>query len=70
MSRLATLIVIAGLLPMAFVSGLMSLCMWPIPVIASIAMFVSLLVMFVVIPWFCQPCYRPGVTMHGIDEEG
>ncbi|MGQ0555367.1 MAG: efflux RND transporter permease subunit [Nitrospiraceae bacterium] len=56
---LATFTVIAALLPMAFVSGLMGPYMRPIPVNASIAMFFSLLVAFVVIPWFCQTCYRP-----------
>ncbi len=55
---LATFTVIAALLPMAFVSGLMGPYMRPIPVNASIAMFFSLLVSFVVIPWFCQTCYR------------
>jgi multidrug efflux pump subunit AcrB len=55
---LATFTVIAALLPMAFVSGLMGPYMRPIPVNASIAMFFSLLVAFVVIPWFCQTCYR------------
>jgi multidrug efflux pump subunit AcrB len=43
---------------MAFVSGLMGPYMRPIPVNASIAMFFSLLVAFVVIPWFCRTCYR------------
>lgn len=66
---LATLTVIAALLPMAFVSGLMGPYMRPIPVNASIAMFVSLLVAFIVIPWFCQTCYRPGVHMAGVDHE-
>ncbi|MEW6246868.1 MAG: efflux RND transporter permease subunit [Nitrospirota bacterium] len=56
---LATFTVIAALLPMAFVSGLMGPYMRPIPVNASIAMFFSLLIAFVVIPWFCQKCYRP-----------
>ena len=55
---LATFTVIAALLPMAFISGLMGPYMRPIPVNASIAMFFSLLVAFVVIPWFCQTCYR------------
>jgi multidrug efflux pump subunit AcrB len=55
---LATFTVIAALLPMAFVSGLMGPYMRPIPVNASIAMFYSLLVAFVVIPWFCRTCYR------------
>ncbi len=55
---LATFTVIAALLPMAFVSGLMGPYMRPIPINASIAMFYSLLVAFVVIPWFCRTCYR------------
>jgi len=67
---LATFTVIAALLPMAFVSGLMGPYMRPIPVNASIAMFFSLLVAFVVIPWFCQTCYRPGVSVSGVDHEG
>jgi multidrug efflux pump subunit AcrB len=67
---LATLTVIAALLPMAFVSGLMGPYMRPIPVNASIAMLFSLLVAFVVIPWFCQTCYRPGNTVKGVDHEG
>ena len=62
---LATFTVIAALLPMAFISGLMGPYMRPIPVNASIAMFFSLLVAFVVVPWFCQTCYRPGVTVSG-----
>jgi multidrug efflux pump subunit AcrB len=62
---LATFTVIAALLPMAFVSGLMGPYMRPIPINASIAMFFSLLVAFVVIPWFCQTCYREGVRMKG-----
>ncbi len=66
---LATFTVIAALLPMAFVSGLMGPYMRPIPVNASIAMFFSLLVAFVVIPWFCRTCYRAGTTMKGVDEE-
>lgn len=66
---LATLTVIAALLPMAFVSGLMGPYMRPIPVNASIAMFVSLLVAFIVIPWFCQVCYRPGVHMAGVEHD-
>lgn len=66
---LATMTVIAALLPMAFVSGLMGPYMRPIPVNASIAMFVSLLVAFIVIPWFCQTCYRPGVHMAGVDHD-
>jgi multidrug efflux pump subunit AcrB len=66
---LATFTVIAALLPMAFVSGLMGPYMRPIPVNASIAMFFSLLVAFVVIPWFCRTCYRAGTIMKGADHE-
>ncbi len=55
---LATLTVISALLPMAFISGLMGPYMRPIPINASLAMLFSLLVAFVVIPWFCRICYR------------
>ncbi len=48
---LATFTVIAALMPMAFVSGLMGPYMRPIPVNASIAMFFSLLVAFIITPW-------------------
>jgi multidrug efflux pump subunit AcrB len=48
---LATLAVIAAILPMAFVGGLMGPYMRPIPVGATAAMIFSLLVAFVVTPW-------------------
>ena len=48
---LATLTVIAAILPMAFVGGLMGPYMRPIPVGASAAMVFSILVAFVVTPW-------------------
>ncbi len=48
---LATFTVIAALMPMAFVSGLMGPYMKPIPINASVAMFFSLLVAFVITPW-------------------
>jgi multidrug efflux pump subunit AcrB len=48
---LATLTVIAAILPMAFVGGLMGPYMRPIPVGASAAMIFSLIVAFVVTPW-------------------
>ena len=48
---LATLTVVAAILPMAFVGGLMGPYMRPIPVGASAAMVFSLLVAFVVTPW-------------------
>lgn len=48
---LATIAVIAAILPMAFVRGLMGPYMLPIPVGASVAMIFSLLVAFIVTPW-------------------
>lgn len=48
---LATLTVIAALLPMAFVSGLMGPYMSPIPINASIGMLLSLAIAFIVTPW-------------------
>jgi len=48
---LATLTVIAAILPMAFVGGLMGPYMRPIPVGATFAMLFSLLVAFIVTPW-------------------
>ena len=48
---LATLTVIAALLPMAFVTGLMGPYMSPIPINASMGMLISLAIAFVVTPW-------------------
>jgi len=48
---LATLTVIAALLPMAFVSGLMGPYMSPIPINSSLGMALSLLIAFTVTPW-------------------
>ena len=48
---LATLTVIAAILPMAFVGGMTGPYLRPIPVLASTAMVFSLLVAFVVTPW-------------------
>jgi len=48
---LATLAVVAAILPMAFVGGLMGPYMRPIPVGATAAMLFSLLVAFIVTPW-------------------
>lgn len=55
---LATITVIAALLPMAFVSGLMGPYMRPIPVGASAAMVFSLLVAFIVSPWLSYKVLR------------
>jgi multidrug efflux pump subunit AcrB len=48
---LATMTVIAAILPMAFVGGLMGPYMRPIPIGASAAMIFSLVVAFIVTPW-------------------
>ncbi len=48
---LATLTVIAALLPMAFVSGLMGPYMSPIPINSSFGMIISLAIAFIVTPW-------------------
>lgn len=48
---LATLTVIAAILPMAFVRGLMGPYMRPIPIGASAAMMFSMFVAFVATPW-------------------
>ncbi|MEW5909850.1 MAG: efflux RND transporter permease subunit, partial [Thermodesulfobacteriota bacterium] len=68
---LATLTVIAAILPMAFVGGLMGPYMRPIPVGASAAMVFSLLVAFIVTPWASTRLIRhdPGKTLHSHIQE-
>lgn len=66
---LATLAVIAALLPMAFVSGLMGPYMRPIPVGASAAMIFSLLIAFIVSPWMSYKVLKH-VKSSGHKEEG
>lgn len=56
---LATFTVIAAVLPMAFVSGLMGPYMEPIPVGASSAMLISMLVAFIVTPWAAIRFLKP-----------
>ena len=48
---LATLAIIAALLPMGFVSGMMGPYMRPIPVLGSVAMIFSLFAAFMFTPW-------------------
>ena len=65
---LATLTVIAALLPMAFVSGLMGPYMSPIPINASMGMLLSLAIAFVVTPWLARiwmkASHGPGNAAH------
>ncbi|NWG31748.1 MAG: efflux RND transporter permease subunit [Rhodocyclaceae bacterium] len=56
---LATFTVIAALLPMAFVTGLMGPYMSPIPINASMGMFISLAIAFVVTPWLSLKLMKP-----------
>lgn len=63
---LATLAVIAAVLPMAFVSGLMGPYMRPIPIGSSAAMLFSLVVAFVVTPWAALKALR-GHAKHTVD---
>ncbi len=56
---LATFTVIAALLPMAFVSGLMGPYMSPIPINASMGMFISLAIAFIVTPWLAAKLMKP-----------
>ena len=64
---LATLTVIAALLPMAFVSGLMGPYMSPIPINASMGMLLSLAIAFVVTPWLARLWIKAG---HGDADPG
>ncbi|MCP5352115.1 MAG: efflux RND transporter permease subunit [Chromatiales bacterium] len=50
----ATFTVIAALLPMGFVTGMMGPYMQPIPALASVAMFASVVAAFVFTPWLAM----------------
>jgi multidrug efflux pump subunit AcrB len=69
---LATFTVIAALLPMAFVTGLMGPYMSPIPINASMGMFISLAIAFVITPWLAlklmKPAVHGGAGGHGEDK--
>ncbi|MCB2008156.1 MAG: efflux RND transporter permease subunit [Rhodoferax sp.] len=57
---LATLTVIAALLPMAFVTGLMGPYMSPIPINSSLGMALSLAIAFTVTPWLALRLMKAG----------
>jgi len=61
---LATLTVIAALLPMAFVTGLMGPYMSPIPINSSMGMAISLAVAFVVTPWLAGKLMKSHGASH------
>jgi multidrug efflux pump subunit AcrB len=56
---LATLAVIAAILPMAFVGGMMGPYMRPIPIGSTAAMIFSLIVAFLVTPWAAVRLLKP-----------
>lgn len=67
---LATLTVIAALLPMAFVTGLMGPYMSPIPINASMGMLISLVIAFVITPWLAGrllPAHDQHDTVDAVD---
>ncbi|MBE7543840.1 MAG: efflux RND transporter permease subunit [Bryobacteraceae bacterium] len=66
---LATLAVIAAILPMAFVGGLMGPYMRPIPIGATAAMIFSLIVAFLVTPWAAIRLLKNPGAGHGDDHE-
>ena len=68
----ATLTVVAALLPMLFVSGLMGPYMAPIPVNASAAMVFSFFVAVIFAPWLMVRFARKALAgpAHGHDESG
>jgi multidrug efflux pump subunit AcrB len=65
---LATLTVIAALLPMAFVTGLMGPYMSPIPINASMGMIISLAIAFIITPWLAFKLIGGG-EHHGAEDE-
>ncbi|HEX9736437.1 MAG TPA: efflux RND transporter permease subunit [Thermoanaerobaculia bacterium] len=67
---LATLTVIAAVLPMAFVRGLMGPYMEPMPVGASLAMAFSLFVALIAAPWLAYRLLKGGAGHEGHEDEG
>ena len=66
---IATLTVVAALLPMLFVSGLMGPYMAPIPINASAAMIFSFFVAVIIAPWLMVRFARQALA-HGHDDHG
>ena len=67
---IATLTVVAALLPMLFVSGLMGPYMAPIPINASAAMVFSFFVAVIIAPWLMIRFARQTLAGHGHDAAG
>ena len=66
---LATLAVVAAILPMAFVGGLMGPYMRPIPIGATAAILFSLIVAFIVTPWAAVRILKPAAQHEGERED-
>ena len=66
----ATLTVVAALLPMLFVSGMMGPYMSPIPAVASAAMVFSFFVAVMITPWLMLKFGKPHVGGHGGEDDG
>ena len=66
---LATLTVIAALLPMAFVSGLMGPYMGPIPINASMGMLISLGIALIFTPWMCRKLFATQAHNQGAESQ-
>ena len=67
---IATLTVVAALLPMLFVSGLMGPYMAPIPINASAAMLFSFFVAVIIAPWLMVRFARSALSPHSHDAHG
>ena len=67
---LATVTVIAAILPLAFVGGLMGPYMKPIPVGASFAMLFSVFVAFTITPWAARRLLKPSALHAAAPKEG
>jgi len=67
---LATFAVIASILPMGFVGGLMGPYMRPIPVGASMAMLFSMLIAFIVTPYFAYRFMKKEARGSGLGDSG
>ncbi|BBP45203.1 multidrug transporter AcrB [Thiosulfatimonas sediminis] len=66
---IATLAVIAALMPMAFVSGMMGPYMAPIPALGSVAMFISLFAAFAFTPWLAMRIKPSMKYLHKAEEK-
>ncbi len=67
---LATFTVIVAILPLAFVRGLMGPYMRPMPVGASVAMFLSMVISFIITPWTAYHIFSRSKGEHKTEKEG